>query len=117
MSIAWSYSFLMGICSLAFLPKTWIHLWKHSGTSFLSFASDFATLSSSSQIFHFSANPFTSIVFPLLDFFLFFFSFFCFFSSFFSFSFCFYQPDFPCFGLYYFLHSSEHLVIFTSPVF
>ena len=54
-----------------------------------------------------------------LFYFFFFFSFFFCFSSFFSlfsFSFCFYYPDFPCFDLYCFLHSFEHLIIFTSPV-
>ena len=71
-------------------------------------------------------SSYNTIVLFFLGFFFFFlsFSFFCFFSSllfisfsFFFSSFYFYHSDFSCFGLYYLLHSSEHLVIFTSPVF
>jgi len=58
---------------------------------------------------------FTFILFFILFFFLFLFSLlplFIFSSS----SFCFFYPGFPYFSLYYFLHSSDHLIIITSPV-
>ena len=48
-SMAWSHSFLVCILSLAFLLKTWIHLWNLSDTNF------FATSSTSFQISHSSA--------------------------------------------------------------
>ena len=58
-----------------------------------------------------------------LFFFFFSFSFFCFFTShfflsffFFSSSLCFFYPNFPCFGLYCFSHSSRHLIIIISSV-
>ena len=113
-SMVWSHSFLVGILSLTFLLKIWIHLWNFSRTSFLAFASDFAVSSSSSQISHSSATLFTSIVFSFL------FSFSSHFLPAFSFassSFCFCHPDFPCFSLHCLLHSSEHLVILTFSVF
>ena len=60
------------------------------------------------------------LLFSLLlsfSFFIFFLSFFCsFYSCFFPSSFCFCHPNFPCFGLHYFLYFSEHLIIFISPV-
>ena len=97
----------MDICSDCFLPKTLIHLWNFSETNFFASASDFAASSSSFQIFYSSTIFFTSIIF-----------FSAFFSLFFpASSFCFCHPSFPCFGLYYFLHSSRHLVIFTSSIF
>ena len=112
-SIAWSHSFFVSILSLAFLPKTWIYLW-FSDTNFFASIFDFAISSSLFQISHFLATLLTSTIF--------FFSFYsfssCFFpsSSFLSVSFCFCYPNFPCFDLHYFLHSSGHLVIFTSSV-
>ena len=94
-----------------------------SGTSFLASASDFTVSSSSSQISHSFTSLSTSIVVSFLGFFLFSFSFFYpfsshlfLFSSLSSFFFCFCQPDFLCFDLHCFPYSSEHLVIFTSPV-
>ena len=69
-SITWFYSFLIDILSLAFLPKTWIHLWNLSGTSFSVSSSNFISSSSSSQISYFSAIFF---IFTVLFFFSFFF--------------------------------------------
>ena len=80
-SIVWFYSFLVGIYSLAFFPKTLIHLWKCSDTNLLATASDFTISSSLSQIFHSSASLFTSIIFSFLGFFFSFFSFLYFLSS------------------------------------
>ena len=110
----------MGICSDCFLPKTLIYLWNFSRTNFFASTSDFTASSSLSQISYSSTTFFTSIIF---SFFCFFFCFSVFFSCFFSASslisssFCFCYPDFLCFGLHYFPHSSGHLIIFTSPVF
>ena len=119
-SIIWSQIFYVGILSNYFLPNILIYLWNCSGTNFLASASDFAAFSSSSQISHSSAILFSSIVLSLFSFFFFCFSAFSslFFpaSSFASSSFCFCHHSFPCFGLHCFPHSSEHLVILTSPV-
>ena len=113
----------MGIHSLAFFLKTWIHLWNLSGTNFFASSSDFATSSSLFQISH------SAIIFCTSSFFGCFFFFFSFFffpslsslffssSSFFSSFFYFCYPDFPCFGLHCFPYSSRHLIIFISPVF
>ena len=114
MSITWFYSFFVVICLLAFLLKTWIHLWNLSRTSFFASASNFVASSSSSQISHSSAIFHTSISFGFFSFLLFFL--FLSASFFSSSSLCFCHPDFPCFGLYYFPHSSRHLIIFTSSV-
>ena len=103
----------MGILSLAFLLKIWIHLWNLSGTSFFVSSFDFTVSFSSSQIYYSSIIFFTFII---LFFFCFFFSHFISSSSFFFFSFCFSHPDFSYFGLYCFLHFSGHLIIFTSSV-
>ena len=71
-SIVWSYNFLMGILSLAFLPKTQIYLWNLSRTSLLTSSSDFSDFSSSSHISYSSVALFISIVLPLFSFFSFF---------------------------------------------
>ena len=62
----WAF-FLTASCK-----KTLIYLWNFSGTSFFASASDFATFSSSFQISYSSATLFTSIVFYLFCFYLFF---------------------------------------------
>ena len=123
MLIVWPHSFIVGIHSLAFSPKTWIYLWKCSSTSFLASASDFAAFFSSPYISHSFTSFLTSIVLSFIDFFFFFFFFphslsshLLSFSSPFSSLFYFYQPDFPCFGLYCFPHFSGNLVILTSSV-
>jgi len=56
------------------LPKTFIHLWNFSRTSFFASVSDFAASFSSFKISHFSATLFTSIVFAFFYFFVFVFS-------------------------------------------
>ena len=56
--IAWFYNSLVGILSLAFLPKIWIHLWKHSGTIFFTSFFDFTTFSFLPQISYSSATFF-----------------------------------------------------------
>jgi len=92
---------------------------KFFSTSLFASSSNLAVSFSLSQISYSSAIFFTFII---LSFFGFFFSFFfCFFSCFFpSFSFLssffFSYPNFLYFGLYCFSHSSEYLVIFTSPI-
>ena len=116
-SIVWSQGFLVGICSLAFLPNTWIYVWNLSGTNFFASSSNFAaSFSSLFQISHSCTTLFTSIIFSLFGFLCSFCS--CLFSasSFSSSSFCFCHSDFPCFGLYCFPHSFGHLIILTSPV-
>ena len=104
--------------TLAFLLKTWIYLWKHSGTNFLASISNFAAFSFLSQISQFLASFFTFIILSFLDFFFssFLFSFLFLFSFFSSFSFCFYQSNLLYLGLYCFPHSSRYLVIFTFSV-
>ena len=60
-----------------------------------------------------------SLLLSLPFYFLFFFHLFIYLSLstfFFFLFFCFFHLDFPCFGLYHFLHSLEHLVIFTFSV-
>ena len=106
----------MGILSDCFLPKTLIRLWNFSGTNFFASASDFAAFSSSSHISHSSATLFISTVFFSLCFLFSLSSHFLPTFAFASSSFCFCHPDFPCFGLHCFPHSSRHLVIFTSSV-
>ena len=109
----------MGILSDYFLPKTLIHIWNFSGTSFLASVSNFTASSSSSQISYSLAILFTSISFSFFCFFSFCFSFLSHFlpaSSFASSSFCFCHPDFLCFSLHCLPHSSGHLVILTFPV-
>ena len=109
----------MSILSNCFLPKTLIHLWNFSGTSFFASTSDLAASSSLSQISYSFTTFFTSIVLSCFCFF-FLFSFFssCFLptSSLASSSFCFCHHSFPCFGLHYFPYSSGHLIILTPPV-
>ena len=65
------YIFLISILSLAFFPKTLIHLWNYSRTNFFTSSSDFTTSFSSSQIFYSSSILFISIVFLFLCFFFF----------------------------------------------
>ena len=118
--MAWSYNFLMGIISLVFLLKTWIHLWNLFDTSCFTSSSNFA-ISFLSYIFYSSATFFISIIFSFFGFFLFLsflFLFFLLLPLFLPFSsfFCFSHPNFPYFGLHCFSHSSRHLVIFTSLV-
>ena len=115
-SITWSHIFLISILSLVFFLKTWIYLWNLGGTNFLVFSLDFTTSSSLSQISYSFTILFTSIFSSFFS--LFFFLSCCFFLScfFFSSSFCFYYSSFPYFGLYHLLHSSKHLVIFTSSI-
>ena len=120
MSIAWSQIFCVGILSDCFLPKILIHLWNFSGTHFFASSSNLAVSSSLFQISHSSATLFTSIVFSFFGFFFFPLSFSSHFLPAFSFassSFYFCHPDFSCFGLHCFPHSSGHLIIFTSSVF
>jgi len=115
--IAWFHTFFIGVFLLTFFLKTWIYLWNLGGTNFLASSSDFTASFFLFQISHFSA-----IFFYLHC--SFFFDFSCFPSSipfslilfllFFSLYFYFYHPGFPYFGLYYFLYSSGHLIIFTS---
>ena len=122
-SIAWSHIFLIGIFSLTFFPKTLIHLWNHFGTNLLASSSDFAASSSLFQISHSLATFVIFIVFSLFCFFFFFFfsssfsSHFLLSSFFFSFSFCFCYLDLPCLGLHCLPHSSEYIIILTSPIF
>ena len=61
-SIVWSHIFLIGILSLTFFLKMWIHSWNLGETNFLASSSKFAASSSSFQISHSSAIFFTSII-------------------------------------------------------
>ena len=110
-SITWSDIFFIGILSLAFFLKTWIHLWNCWETNFLASSLDFSASSSSFQI----SIPLLSSS-PLL---FFSFSVFFLFSAsllYFSSSFYFCYLNFLCFSLHYLPHSSRHLFIFTSPI-